>query len=204
MDPVLHPARVRWTWPMNGGPDYVAAAAAFIDRTLQNEGAWYRADDVESRLGGVLASYGSSVGAVRGTVRDALRKFKDLDHDAVVLLASGLWVQPKPGGRPVFERRLAAVVLLQSRASLLLHSDLTRIEGFLRSAGSRELVDPLLSDVVLPLLAGLAGRDRQRAGVVLARWSQDPDGRLRRAAAFIAQQSGPETPHKGDSYERSL
>jgi hypothetical protein len=189
---------------MSGGPDYVSAAAEFIDRTLQNEGAWYRADDVESRLGGVLASYGSSVGAVRGTVRDALRKFKELDHDAVVLLASALWGQPKPGIRPVFERRLAAVVLLQSRAGLLLHSDLTRIEGFLRSAGSPELVDPLLSDVVLPLLAGLAGRDRQRAGVVLARWGLDPDQRLRRAAAFIEQQSSPETPHKGDSYERSL
>jgi DNA alkylation repair enzyme len=189
---------------VSGGLDYVTAAADFIDRTLQNEGAWYRADDVESRLGGVLASYGSSVGAVRGTVRDALRKFKELDHDAVVLLASALWGQPKPGGRPVFERRLAAVVLLQSRASLLLHSDLTRIEGFLRSAASPELVDPLLSDVVLPLLAGLAGRDRQRAEVVLARWSQDPDQRLRRAAAFIEQQSSPGTPHKGDSYERSL
>lgn len=189
---------------MSGGLDGAPAAAAFIDRTLQNEGAWYRADDVESRLGGVLASYGSSVGAVRGTVRDALRKFKELDHDAVVLLASGLWGRPKPGARPVFERRLAAVVLLQSRASLLLHSDLTRIEGFLRSAGTPELVDPLLSDVLLPLLAGLAGRDRQRAGVVLARWSQDPDGRLRRAAAFIEQQSSFETPHKGDSYERSL
>lgn len=73
MDTVLHPARSRGTWPMNGGTDCVAAAAAFIDRTLQNEGAWYRADDVESRLGGVLSSYGSSVGAVRGTVRDALR-----------------------------------------------------------------------------------------------------------------------------------
>ncbi|MEA3550624.1 DNA alkylation repair protein [Pseudarthrobacter sp. C1] len=189
---------------MNGGTDCVAAAAAFIDRTLQNEGAWYRADDVESRLGGVLSSYGSSVGAVRGTVRDALRKFKELDHDAVLQLASGLWGQPKPGSRPVFERRLAAVVLLQSRAGLLLHSDLTRIEGFLRSAESPELVDPLLSDVVLPLLAGLAGRDRQRAGVVLARWSQDPDARLRRAAACIGQQSGTEAPHKGDSYERSL
>lgn len=204
MDTVLHQARSRGTWPMNGGTDCVAAAAAFIDRTLQNEGAWYRADDVESRVGGVLSSYGSSVGAVRGTVRDALRKFKELDHDAVVQLASRLWGQPKPGSRPVFERRLAAVVLLQSRAGLLLHSDLTRIEGFLRSAESPELVDPLLSDVVLPLLAGLAGRDRQRAGVVLARWSQDPDGRLRRAAAFIGQQSGTEAPHKGDSYERSL
>jgi hypothetical protein len=169
----------------------VDAAAGFIDRTLQNEGAWYRADDVGARLGGVLASYGSSVGAVRGTVRDALRKFKDLDHDGVVMLASALWGQPKPGARPVFERRLAAVVLLQARAGLLRHSDLTRIEGFLRSAQTPELAGPLVSDVVAPLLAGLPPRDRQRADVVLARWAGDPDGRLRQAAAQLEQEPDP-------------
>lgn len=159
-----------------------AGAAEFIDRTLQNEGAWYRADDVANRLGGVLASYGSSVGAVRGTVRDALRKFKDLDHDGVVLLASALWGQPRPGAKPVFERRLAAVVLLQSKVGLLRHSDLTRIEGFLRSALTPELADPLVADVVAPLLAGLRGRDRQRADAVLGRWRKDPDEGLSLAA----------------------
>jgi hypothetical protein len=43
--------------------DTVRDAADFIDTTLQNEGAWYRAEDVESRVGGVLSSYGASVGA---------------------------------------------------------------------------------------------------------------------------------------------
>jgi hypothetical protein len=184
--------------------DLVAAAAGFVDRTLQNEGAWYRADDVEGRLGGELASYGSSVGAVRGTVRDALRKYKDLDHDAVVQLASALWGQPGSGSRAVYERRLAAVVLLQTKAALLRHSDLTRIEGFIRSAGTRELVDPLLADVVAPFLARLNGRDRQRAAVVLARWRTDPDPQLRHAAAFLEQQSAPQAPPQGDTRERSL
>ncbi|MEO5316628.1 DNA alkylation repair protein [Pseudarthrobacter sp. CC12] len=166
---------------MTEAPEVVSAAAEFVDRTLQNEGSWYRADDVGSRLGGQLASYGSSVGAVRGTVRDALRKFKDLDHDGTVMLASALWGQP----RPVFERRLAAVVLLQSRVRLLRHSDLTRLEGFLRSARAGDLAAPLLSDVLVPLLAGLGGRERQRAGVVLARWREDPDPGLRAAAAAL-------------------
>jgi hypothetical protein len=188
---------------MSSGVD-VTAAAAFIDRTLQNEGAWYRADDVEGRLGGQLASYGSSVGAVRGTIRDALRKYKDFDHDGVVQLASALWGQPKPGSRAVFERRLAAIVLLQSRESLLRHSDLTRIEGFLRSAGTSELTEPLLADVVAPFLARLGGRDRQRADVVLARWRTDPDSRLRGAAAYLAEQPPPEAPPQGDTHERSL
>ncbi|TLM86313.1 DNA alkylation repair protein [Pseudarthrobacter sp. NamE2] len=187
---------------MTSGTEDVAAAAEFIDRTLQNEGTWYRADDVGTRLGGVLASYGCSVGAVRGTVRDGLRKFKDLDHDAVVMLASALWSQPRPGAQPVFERRLAAVVLLQSRAGMLRHSDLTRIEGFLRSAQTPELADPLVSDVVAPLLAGLPGRDRRRADVVLARWAGDADGRLRQAAARLEQEQDPGAVHSGAATRR--
>ncbi|MHC6592560.1 DNA alkylation repair protein [Arthrobacter sp. C152] len=173
---------------MTGAADTVAAAAEFIDRTLRNEGTWYRADDVGNRLGGTLASYGSSVGAVRGTVRDALRKFKDLDHDTLVMLASALWAQPKPGARPVFERRLAAVVLLQSSVRLLRHSDLTRLEGFLRSVRAQELVAPLLADVLVPLLAGLGGRERQRADVILSRWREDPEPQLQAAADALARE----------------
>ncbi|MGM9470777.1 DNA alkylation repair protein [Pseudarthrobacter sp. YS3] len=162
----------------------VQDAAAFIDATLQNEGSWYRADNVESRVGAALSSYGASVGAIRGTVRDAGRKFRDLDHDEVTALASVLWGQPGPGRRPVFERRLAAVVLLQSRAVLLRHTDLTRVEGFIRTAHADDLVAPLIADVVLPLLAALKGRDRQRAETVIGRWSQDPDGRVSHAASL--------------------
>lgn len=163
----------------------VQEAAAFIDATLQNEGTWHRSEDVESRVAGALGSYGSSVGAVRGTVRDAGRKFKGLGHDEVTSLASLLWGQPRPGKRPVYERRLAAVVLLQSRTALLRHTDLTRLEGFIRSANSAALVDALIADVVVPLLKGLNVSDRQRAGVVITRWHQDPDGVLRHAAGLI-------------------
>lgn len=172
---------------MTGVSD-VAAAAEFIDRTLQNEGAWYRADEVGSRLGGAQASYGSSIGAVRGTVRDALRKFKDMGHDTTVMLASALWGQPKPGSRPVFERRLAAIVLLQTKVQLLRHSDLTRLEGFLRSAQAVDLAAPLVSDVLVPLLAGLDHRDRQRAAAVLARWREDPEPQLQTAAGLLEKE----------------
>ena len=165
----------------------VRAAAGFIDTTLQNEGAWYRAEDVEFRVGGILGAYGASMGAVRGTVRDAGTKFKDLGHDEVTALASELWGQPAPGRKPVYERRVAAVVLLQSRVALLRHSDLTRIEGFIRSAHTAELVDPLVADVVVPLLRALSGRDRRRADVVVARWRQDRDASLRRAASLTTE-----------------
>lgn len=165
----------------------VQAAAGFIDATLQNEGAWYRAEDVESRVGAALGSYGSSVGAVRGTIRDAGRKFKDLDHDEVTSLASHLWGRPGPGRRPIYERRLAAIVLLQSRVALLRHSDLTRLEGFIRTAQTGELVDPLIADVVVPLLQALGASDRLRAHSVITRWHSDPDQWVRRAAMLAAE-----------------
>ena len=128
------------------------------------------------RLGGDLQFYGASVGAVRGTVRDALRRHTGLTRDDVMALSSELW------SVPVYERRLAAVVLLQSRVELLTNSDLTRIEGFVREAGMRALVDPLAVDVVGPLMERLDARGRARAHAVLDRWAGEPDVWLRRAA----------------------
>lgn len=169
----------------------MSEAGEFIDAALQREGAWYRADEMRLRHAGgceagaadaarsrnrPLQYYGSSVGAVRGTVRDALRRYSGLTHDEVTALSSELW------DVPVYERRLAAVVLLQSRVAVLLNSDLTRIEGFVRTARLRDLVDPLAVDVVGPLMEGLDQQSRSRADAVLDRWVREPDVWLRRAA----------------------
>ena len=154
----------------------MSEAGDFIDAALQRESTWQRAEETQSRLGPGLRSYGASVGAVRGAVRDALRRYRHLGRDGITALSSELWEVP------VFERRLAAVVLLQSRLAVLDNSDLTRIEGFLRGARLRELADPLAVDVVGPLIAGLDGVGRRRAEAVLERWLQDPDPWLHRAA----------------------
>jgi hypothetical protein len=156
----------------------LADAAAFIDESLRYESSEERAEDYERRYGTVLECYGASVGAVRGTIRNAERRYPDPGHDDVTALASELW------SRPVFERRLAAVVLLQSSVRLLRSSDLTRIEGFLRSAHVEDLVDPLAVDVVGPLLLRLRGQDATRAHAVLDRWATADDARLRRAAVL--------------------
>lgn len=153
----------------------MSSAGEFIDAALQYEGDGYRAADVVERLGGGIGSYGSSVGAVRGTVRDALRKFRGLEHDELTSLASELWEVP------VFERRLAAIVLLQSSVQVLKHTDLTRIEGFVRTGRVDELADPLAADVIGPLLERLEGSARSKAETVLDRWMQDEPW-LRRAA----------------------
>jgi hypothetical protein len=151
-------------------------AGDFIDLALQRESSWGRAEEFEARHGSGHRYYGASVGAVRGTVRDALRRHPGLTHDGITALSSELW------DVPVFERRLAAVVLLQSRVRLLTNTDLTRIEGFVRSAQLNALVDPLAVDVVGPLVAGLDAVGRVRADSVLDRWARDPDGWLSRAA----------------------
>ncbi|KQN88704.1 DNA alkylation repair protein [Arthrobacter sp. Leaf69] len=154
----------------------MSEAGEFIDLALQRESSWSRAEESEARHGGGHRYYGASVGAVRGTVRDALRRHPELTHDDITALSSELW------DVPVFERRLAAAVLLQSSVRLLTNTDLTRIEGFVRSARMAALVDPLAVDVVGPLVAGLDTIGRVRAGSVLDRWVRDPDGWLRRAA----------------------
>lgn len=154
----------------------VSAAGEFIDDALQREAAWYRAEEMRLRLGGNVQFYGASVGAIRGTVRDALRRHTGLTRDDVAALSSELW------SVPVYERRLSAVVLLQSKVELLSNSDLTRIEGFVREAGMRALVDPLAVDVVGPLMEQLDAQGRARAHAVLDRWAGESDVWLRRAA----------------------
>lgn len=149
-------------------------AGEFIDAALQRESLWYNAD--ESAL---LPRYGASVGAVRGTVRDSLRRYRDLDHDAVTALATELW------SVPVFERRLAAIVLLQTRVRSLIGTDLTRIEGFVRDSRVEELFAPLVADVLVPLLDGLDPVARSRADVALTRWAAEPNDWLQRAAGLV-------------------
>ncbi|HEY2557401.1 MAG TPA: DNA alkylation repair protein, partial [Diaminobutyricibacter sp.] len=97
----------------------------------------------------------------------------------VTALSSELWAEP------VFERRLAAVVLLQSNVALLGNSDLTRIEGFLRDAALPALADPLTQDVIRPLLDRLTGVAQQRALTVVTRWGHDENPWLRRAAESV-------------------
>lgn len=150
----------------------------FVDSALQREGSWYRAQDAQNRLGKDLRFYGASVGAVRGAIRDASRRYRNLTHDDITALSSELW------DIPVFERRLAAIVLLQSNVRLLKNTDLTRLEGFVRDSHLPELVDPLAIDVVGPLVTELDVLGRLRADSVLDRWARDPDEWLRRASVL--------------------
>ena len=153
--------------------------AEFIDRTLRAEGSEVRAATDADRIGKGLRFYGASVGAVRGAVRDADRRHPGMSHDEVRALAAELWSEP------VYERRLAAIVLLQRAVAVLRGSDLTRVEQFLRDARVPELVDPLVIDVVRPLLDRLEEPDATRARRIIDRWSESEDSSLRRAAELL-------------------
>ncbi|WP_448808727.1 DNA alkylation repair protein [Agromyces bauzanensis] len=154
-------------------------AAEFIDRTLQAEGSEARAGADAGRIGGGMRFYGASVGAVRGAVRDARRRHPISTHDEVTALATELWSEP------VYERRLAAIVVLQREVTMLVGNDLTRLEQFLRDARVRELVDPLATDVVRPLLERLEGAEASRARRITDRWASEADPHLRRAASLL-------------------
>lgn len=153
--------------------------AEFIDGRLRAEGTEVRAGADAERIGAGLRFYGASIGAVRGTIRDAGRRHPAMSHDEVTALAAELWSEP------VYERRLAAIVLLQSHLAALRASDLTRVEQFLRDARVPELVDPLVADVVRPLLARLEEPEATRARRIIERWSAADVASLRRAAELI-------------------
>ena len=154
----------------------MSEAADFIDTALQYEVSShaYPADETES-----LEWYGTSVGAIRGTIRDALKRYPGMSHDEITALSSELWTPA------VFERRQAAIILLQTRVDSLVANDLTRIEGFIRSAGSSALVEQLTSNVLRPMVSRMDELTLGRVGVVLARWEVDPDISLRAVARSL-------------------
>jgi len=155
-------------------------AGDFVDATLQFESTWQRALADEARIGTDLKFYGTSVGAVRSTIRNAAQRYPGLGHDEITALSSELWHPP------VFERRLAAIVLLQTHVRLLDNSDLTRLEGFLRDARTLALAEPLIGEVISPLIGGLDVQGRTRANRALARWSTDSNPWLRLAAMQLS------------------
>jgi hypothetical protein len=154
-------------------------AGDFIDAALQYEVSPYSypGDEPDG-----LLRYGTSVGAIRGTIRDALKRYPDLPRDEILALASELWTPP------VFERRQAAIILLQTHLDWLVANDLTRVEGFIRSASSAALVDQLTEDVLRPLFASLDPATLARVHAVVSRWATDPHAGLNSVADRLREE----------------
>jgi 3-methyladenine DNA glycosylase AlkD len=114
---------------------------------------------------------GTAVPAARVIVRSWRRNHPDLTHDLLTEVAAALW------DRPVFDCRMAALLLLADQRALLTAADVPLLERLLRDSGTWALVDSLAADV----MGSLVERYPELAGT-LDRWSSDPDFWLRRSA----------------------
>ena len=146
--------------------------AARLEARLRAVGTPERAIGEKAYLKSDLDFLGTTVWQIRAEVKAALADMDALDHDGLVALVEALWSEP------IFERRMAATVLLDARSGLLVVDDLALMERLLRDSHTWALVDSLAGDVVASLLAA----DEKRTTRVLDRWAKDQDFWIRRSA----------------------
>jgi 3-methyladenine DNA glycosylase AlkD len=142
------------------------------------------ADSLEERLRAVgtperaasekryLKSDLAFLGVKLGEIRAAVRELPSMDHDELIGLVEELW------SKPMFERRMAATVLLERGTDRLSAADLPLIERLIRDSGTWALVDGLSSDAVSRLVA----RDPDEMTPTLDRWATEADFWVRRAS----------------------
>jgi len=145
-----------------------AAVAQGIEDELRAVGTPARAEGEKRYLKSDLDFLGVTVGQVRAATR---RTAPSLDRAALLAVVDALW------DSTVFDRRLAATVLLDARADLLQPADLVFLERLIRESRTWALVDVLAGDVVGALLVRLP-----EAVDELDRWAADGDFWVRRSA----------------------
>jgi 3-methyladenine DNA glycosylase AlkD len=143
-----------------------------LEANLRAVGTPERAAGERSYLKSDLAFLGATVWQIRAEVKEVASDHPDLDNDQLVELVTALWSEP------VFERRMAAVMLLDRFSRLLGTDDLALIERLLRESKTWALVDGLAGDVVGAILAAQPLETKR----VLDRWATDPDFWIRRAS----------------------
>jgi 3-methyladenine DNA glycosylase AlkD len=152
-------------------PIEYARACRQLEKEMRALGTPERAQGEKRYLKSDLEFLGVTVSDIRGVIRRFSAEHPNLSHEEVVALAEELW------RKPVFERRLAAVILLDTHAELLSPRDLKLIERRIRESKTWALVDVLAVHVVGSLVL------RYPATVtVLDRWAQDDDFWVRRSA----------------------
>jgi 3-methyladenine DNA glycosylase AlkD len=155
------------TWEIRAGQ-----LADQIEARLRGVGTPERAVGEKAYLKSDLDFLGATVWQIRREVKAAVADMGGIDHNQLVALVQALWREP------IFERRMAATMLLEFRSGLLGTADLALLERMLRESLTWALVDGLAVDVVGVILAG----DEERTRVVLDKWASDPDFWIRRTA----------------------
>jgi 3-methyladenine DNA glycosylase AlkD len=150
---------------------FVTEAADELEQELRALGTPERAEGEKRYLKSDLEFLGVSVWGIRSVMKSFAGRHPDLSHDHIVSLVASLWSEP------VFERRMAAVMLLEEHARLLKPADLDLIERLIRESKTWALVDVLSGDV-----AGAVVLRNPGAADRLDRWAKDEDFWVRRSA----------------------
>jgi len=130
-----------------------------------------------------LEFLGVTVWEIRRVIAAFLKGAAPLVRDRLAALVEALWEEP------VFERRMAAVTLLELHPKLLGPADLPLVERLLRESRTWALVDGLAAHVV----GGIRVASPAAATLVLDRWATDPDFWVRRSsllAELLPHRSG--------------
>src|SRR5688572_7761505 len=145
--------------------------AARIEASLRAAGTVNRAVGEKAYLRSDLEFTGTTVIGTRSVVKEVDEEI-DLDHDGLMSLVGALW------SKPVFERRLAATVLLQRHPGLVSVADVPLLERIVRDSRTWALVDYLACDV----LGRMVIADPDGMTPVMDRWASDGDFWVRRSS----------------------
>jgi 3-methyladenine DNA glycosylase AlkD len=142
-----------------------------IERELRAAGSPDRAASAQNYLKSKLEFSGTTVPQTRAIVTAWRRARPDLTGQRLTQLVGELW------DGPLFECKLAAVILLTDRRRLLQASDALLVERLLRTSGTWALVDGLAADVMGDLVERFP-----ELTATLDRWAADGDFWIRRSA----------------------
>jgi 3-methyladenine DNA glycosylase AlkD len=154
------------------------ALADLLTEELRAVGDPDRAIQEKAYLKSGLDFFGESVWEIRRVAKSFVGGAKPLEREGLTRLVEALWAEP------IFERRMASVVLLELHPKLLGPADLPLIERLLRESLTWALVDALATDVV----GGILARSPDEVTPVLDRWATDPDFWIRRASLLAELQ----------------
>lgn len=149
-----------------------------LEETLRRAGTVHRAVGEKAYLKSDLDFTGTLVSVTRAAVA-SLDAGLGLDHDKLIALVGALW------SKPVFERRLAATILLQRHPRLLGVADAAVIERLVRESRTWALVDYLAIDV----LGRLVQADPDGVSPLMDRWAADDDFWVRRSSLLCELRS---------------
>ncbi|MDQ6710881.1 MAG: DNA alkylation repair protein, partial [Candidatus Dormibacteraeota bacterium] len=156
-----------------------------------------RAVEEKRYLKSDLAFYGCGLNAIRTAVRQVKRDHPDLEVARLRRLVRLLWKDP------TFERRIAAVLLLDAFLSLLTPQDIKLVERLIRESETWALVDELSGVIASPLVERYPELNR-----TLDQWAVDQDFWVRRSALLALlrplRRGGGDFPRFGGYADRML